>query len=235
MAFSSGSLLNIAQGRFGPHPVQAVRWIATLGTDYGVVAVHRDSPQQSLPQLVHALREAPSKLVFGAGGTLGSQDWMKAALLVRAADQDPRKMRFVSFEGGGEAIKALESGHLGVFTGDAAEAMKALSKGAQFKLLAVLAPARLPGGCAMCPRPPSKAWRWCGPPCGAFIWQQARLMPLWPHGRLPLNKPTAPQVTPRCARSMGWPPPPDGSGTGGICTKSVEDYRALAKELGLRL
>lgn len=53
-------------------------------------------------------------------------------------------MRFVSFEGGGEAIKALESGH-GVFTGDAAEAMKALSKGAQFKQLAVLAPARLPG------------------------------------------------------------------------------------------
>lgn len=46
VAFSSGSLLNIAQGRFGPHPVQAVRWIATLGTDYGVVAVHRDSPHQ---------------------------------------------------------------------------------------------------------------------------------------------------------------------------------------------
>lgn len=59
MAFSSGSLLNIAQGRFGPHPVQAVRWIATLGTDYGVVAVHRDSPHQSLPQLVE-LREAPT-------------------------------------------------------------------------------------------------------------------------------------------------------------------------------
>ena len=57
VAFSSGSLLNIAQGRFGPHPVQAVRWIATLGTDYGVVAVHRDSPHQTLPQLVRALRE----------------------------------------------------------------------------------------------------------------------------------------------------------------------------------
>ena len=96
VAFSSGSLLNIAQGRFGPHPVSAVRWIATLGTDYGVVAVHRDSPHQRLQDVVAALRKDPTRVVFGAGGTLGSQDWMKAALLTRAAGQDPKRMRFVS-------------------------------------------------------------------------------------------------------------------------------------------
>src|SRR5690606_25107897 len=69
VAFSSGSLLNLAQGRFGPHPPSAVRWIATLGTDYGVVAVHRDSPYRRLQDLIAALRQDPSRVVFGAGGT----------------------------------------------------------------------------------------------------------------------------------------------------------------------
>ena len=150
VAFSSGSLLNIAQGRFGPHPVQAVRWIATLGTDYGVVAVHRDSPHYSLPQLVQALREAPSKQVFGAGGTLGSQDWMKASLLTRASGQDPKRMRFVSFEGGGEAMTALMGGHVQVYSGDASEVAAHL-KGGRVRVLAVLAPERLPGELAAIP------------------------------------------------------------------------------------
>lgn len=110
VAFSSGSLLNLAQGRFGPHPPTAVRWIATLGTDYGVIAVHRDSPYKRLPDLIAALRQEPSRVAFGAGGTVGSQDWVKAALLVRAAGRDHRAMRFVSFEGGGDALGALQEG-----------------------------------------------------------------------------------------------------------------------------
>ena len=78
VAFSGGSLLNLAQGRFGPHPVSAVRWIATLGNDYGVVAVHRDAPYQRLQDVVTALQKDSGRVVFGAGGTLGSQDWVKA-------------------------------------------------------------------------------------------------------------------------------------------------------------
>eukprot|EP01041_Mallomonas_annulata_P020342 gene20342-40075_t len=129
IAFSGGSLLNLAQGRFGPHPVSAVRWIATLGNDYGVVAVHRDAPYQRLQDVVTALQKDSGRVVFGAGGTLGSQDWVKAALLVRAAGQDHKRMRFVSFEGGGEALKALGGRHIGIFTGDAAEATRAAAEG----------------------------------------------------------------------------------------------------------
>ncbi|MDD2547700.1 MAG: tripartite tricarboxylate transporter substrate-binding protein, partial [Burkholderiaceae bacterium] len=129
VAFSSGSLLNIAQGRFGPHPAHAVRWLATLATDYGVVAVHRDAPYHSLQDLLPRLQHDAGRMVFGAGGTLGSQDWVKAALLTRAAGQDPKKMRFVSFEGGGEALKALGGGHIQLFTGDEAEARQAIAQG----------------------------------------------------------------------------------------------------------
>jgi putative tricarboxylic transport membrane protein len=151
VAFSSGSLLNLAQGRFGPHPPSAVRWIATLGTDYGVIAVHRDAPFRTLGELVAALRQDPARLVFGAGGTVGSQDWMKAALLVRAAGRDHKAMRFVAFEGGGDALAALQGRHVDLFPGDAAEALQAMAGGAPLRLLAVLAEARLPGPLAGVP------------------------------------------------------------------------------------
>ena len=143
VAFSSGSLLNLAQGRFGPHPPSAVRWIATLGTDYGVIAVHRDSPYKRLQDLVTALRQAPSRMAFGAGGSVGSQDWVKAALLVRAAGRDHKAMRFVSFEGGGDALGALQGKHVDVFPGDAAEALQAIAGGGAVRLLAVLSETRL--------------------------------------------------------------------------------------------
>ncbi|XAH23107.1 tripartite tricarboxylate transporter substrate-binding protein [Xylophilus sp. GW821-FHT01B05] len=151
VAFSSGSLLNLAQGRFGPHPASAVRWLAALGTDYGVIAVRSDSPFKRLQDVVAALRQDMARLAFGAGGTVGSQDWMKAALMLRAAGLDHKAMRFVSFEGGGEALAALRGGHVALFSGDVAEARQAIDAGAPLRLLAVLAEARLPGALAGVP------------------------------------------------------------------------------------
>ncbi len=150
VAFSTGSLLNLVQGKFGPHGTGDVRWLATLGTEYGVVAVRKDSRFTSLPALMRRLGENASSAVFGAGGTVGSQDWVKASLLVRAAGRDHRAMRFVSFEGGGQAIAALRGGHVDVFCGDAGEAMAALAAG-EIRLLAVLAPHRQQGALAQVP------------------------------------------------------------------------------------
>jgi putative tricarboxylic transport membrane protein len=150
VAFSTGSLVNLAQGKFGPHTPDAVRWLATLGLEYGVVAVRKNSPIDSLATLRMRLRADPAGLVFGAGGGVGSQDWIKAALLVKAAGTDHRAMRFVSFEGGGQAIAALRGGHVDVFCGDAAEATPAFASG-ELKLLAVLAPHRLAGPLARVP------------------------------------------------------------------------------------
>ncbi|WP_234195302.1 Bug family tripartite tricarboxylate transporter substrate binding protein [Pseudacidovorax sp. NFM-22] len=145
VAFSGGSLLNIAQGRFGPHPVSAVRWLALLGADYGVIAVHGDAPYRRLHDLVEALRAKPGRVAFGAGGTVGSQDWVKAALLVRASGSDHKTMRFVAFEGGGDALNALQGRHVDVFCGDAAEAAQAVAAGASLRFLAVFSAQRLGG------------------------------------------------------------------------------------------
>ena len=144
VAFSTGSLVNIAQGKFGPHRLADVRWLATVGTEYGAIAVRKDARLPSLAALRDLLARNPSAAVFGAGGTVGSQDWIKAALLVQAAGGDHRDMRFVAFEGGGQALAALRGGHVDVFCGDMLEALQALPAGG-IELLAVLAPHRVQG------------------------------------------------------------------------------------------
>lgn len=151
VAFSGGSLLNIAQGKFGSHGVDDVRWLAIIGADHGAIAVRRDSPWRTLKDLESALRADPNKVVFGAGGTVGSQDWMKAALVARAAGVGHKAMRFVAFEGGGDALAALQGGHVHVMAGDAGEFSQQIEAGAQVRIIAVLADKRLPGRLAEVP------------------------------------------------------------------------------------
>ncbi len=150
VAYSGGSFLNLAIGKFGKYNEDDVRWLAAVGADYGAIIVKADSPYQSLKDLVEATRKEPSKVVFGAGGSVGSQDWMKSALIAREAGVDPKSMRYVAFEGGGEAITALMGGHVHAYSGDASEVLGHL-KGGRIKVLAIMAPERLKGELAGIP------------------------------------------------------------------------------------
>ena len=151
VAFSGGSLLNLAQGKFGRYNENDVRWLAAVGSDFGAVVVAENSPFKSMKELVAAVKADPTKVVFGAGGTVGSQDWMKAALTAKAAGLNPKSMRFVAFEGGGEAITALQGGHVQVYSGDASEAEEQIKAGAKIRVLAVMADKRLEGSLAAVP------------------------------------------------------------------------------------
>ena len=151
VAFSGGSLLNLAQGKFGRYGEKDVRWLSVVGADFGAVIVAEGSPFKTLADVVAAVKADPTKVVFGAGGTVGSQDWMKAALTARAAGLDPKSMRFVAFEGGGEAITALQGGHVQVYSGDASEAAQQMKAGAKIRVLAVMADKRLTGDLASVP------------------------------------------------------------------------------------
>jgi putative tricarboxylic transport membrane protein len=151
VAFSGGSLLNIAQGKFGRYNENEVRWLAAIGADYGAIMVAETSPYKSLKDLLAAVKADPTKIVFGAGGTVGSQDWMKAALTAKAAGIDPKSMRFVAFEGGGEAATALQGGHVQVYSGDASEAVSQIKAGTKMRVLAVMSDKRLIGDLANVP------------------------------------------------------------------------------------
>ncbi|WP_045392372.1 tripartite tricarboxylate transporter substrate binding protein [Falsirhodobacter sp. alg1] len=142
VAFSSGSLLNLITGKYGKWTENDARWLATAGADYGVVAVRADSPYHSLEEVMAALKADPSKVVVGAGGSVGSQDWMKAALLLKAIDGDPRRMRYVAFDGGGDAIAGLLGGSIQIYTGDAGEMVPHIDAG-DLRVLAVMSDERL--------------------------------------------------------------------------------------------
>ncbi|EZQ18020.1 tripartite tricarboxylate transporter substrate binding protein [Pseudomonas sp. G11-1] len=143
-AFSSGSLLNLAQGKFGRYDETAVKWLAAFGTSYGAIAVRADSEFQTLDDLVKALNTDPSKVVIGSGGTVGSQDWMQTALIARAAGVDPRKLRYVAMEGGGELATSLLGGHIHVASTDISDSMPHIESG-DLRILAIMADERLPG------------------------------------------------------------------------------------------
>ena len=61
-----------------------------------------------------------------------------------AGINDVTKVKYVAFEGGGEAVTQLLGGHVQAFTGDLSEA-KGFADSGDIKILAVLAPERLPG------------------------------------------------------------------------------------------
>ncbi|HEY2452494.1 MAG TPA: tripartite tricarboxylate transporter substrate binding protein [Scandinavium sp.] len=150
VAFSGGSLLNLSQGKFGRYNVDDVRWLASIGTDYGMIAVRNDSPWKTLKDLLTAMEKDPNQVVIGAGASIGSQDWMKAAKLAQQANVDPHKMRYVAFEGGGEPVTALMGNHVQAVSGDLSEMVPYL-QGDKIRVLAVFSAERLPGQLADVP------------------------------------------------------------------------------------
>jgi len=144
IAVSTGTALNLALHKFGRYTEDDVRWLGAVGTDYGVIAVREDAPWQTLAGLLDTLRHKPGSLVIGAAGSIGSQDWMKMALTLDKAGIDPKTMRYISFEGGGEASQALLKGQIQVFPGDFTEIVNHLESGS-IRVLAVFSDQRLPG------------------------------------------------------------------------------------------
>lgn len=236
VAFSGGSLLNLAQGKFGRYTENDVRWLAAVGTDYGAVVVAENSPFKSLKDVMTAIKADPTKVVLGAGGTVGSQDWMKAALTARAAGVNPKTMRYVAFEGGGEALTALQGGHIHVFTGDAAEAGQQIKAGAKVRILAVMNDKRLAGEMASIPTAAEQGYDVEWPIVRGFylgpkvsdadykIWADTftKLMATPAYDKL------------RSERGL-FPMALTGAPLDAYVKKQVADYRKLAEEFGLNV
>ncbi len=144
VAASPATTLRLAQGQYGHLDVGDVRWIGAIGAEYGIIAVANDAPWSDLGSLMRAWAADPSAVVASGGSAVGGQDHMKLLLLARAAGMNPLTLRYVSFDGGGEAMTALLGGFVQVFSGEASEVEGQLAAG-RLRILAVLAPDRIPG------------------------------------------------------------------------------------------
>ena len=143
VASSTGSLLNMVTGKLGEWGPEDVRFVGTVGADFGAVVVRADSEWRTLDDLMATLNEDLQSVVFGSGGSVGSQDWMEGALLLDTAGLDPKAIRYLAFDGGGEAIAALLGGSTDVFMADMGEMTPHLDAG-ELRVLAVMTDERLP-------------------------------------------------------------------------------------------
>lgn len=150
VAASPSTTLRLAQGQYGRLTEDDVRWVGALGAEYGVLAVAADAPWQRLDDLIAEWRRDPGSLVVSGGSAVAGQDHMKVLLLADRAGIDPLRIRYVPFDGGGEAMTALLGGFVQVFSGEASEVEGQVEAG-RLRVLAVLSPERVQGALASVP------------------------------------------------------------------------------------
>jgi len=112
--------------------------------------VSAEAPWKTLPDLMADWVLDPANVVVAGGSAAAGQDHMKVMLLAREAGIVPGEVRYVPFDGGGEALTALLGGFVSVFPGEASEIEAHLEAG-NIRVLAVLAPHRVMGPLAETP------------------------------------------------------------------------------------
>jgi putative tricarboxylic transport membrane protein len=150
VAASPATILRLAQRQFAQLSESDVRWLGAVATDHGVVAVAPDAPWQTLEDLLAAWRADPRRIAVSGGSAVGGQDHMKMLLLASRAGIDPLAVRYVPFDGGGEAMTALLGRFVQVFSGDVTQVETQVEAG-RLRVLVVLAAERVGGALADVP------------------------------------------------------------------------------------
>ncbi len=145
VAASTSTTTRLAQNKFPGMDKDMVKWVGALGADYGVIAVAKDSPFKNLGDFMEALKTDPANVSIGGGSAVGGWDHFKVLIAAKAAGmKDLRKVKYIAFQGGGEAITQLLGGHIKAFSGDISEIQGHLESGG-VRALAILSEERLPG------------------------------------------------------------------------------------------
>ena len=151
VAASSATATRLAQGAYPGNTMDQVRWLASVGADYGVIAVAADSEIETLPDLLEMIKNDPTSISVAGGSAVGGWDHLKVLIATNAYGiEDVRSVKYIAFDGGGEAVTQLLAGSVQAFTGDLSEAKGFVDSG-DLRVLAVLAPERLDGEFAEIP------------------------------------------------------------------------------------
>ena len=145
IAASSATATRLAQNAYPGNTMDQVRWLGSIGADYGVIAVSADSAIETLPQLMEQIKSDPTSIAIGGGSAVGGWDHLKVLIAAKESGiDDVRSVKYIAFGGGGEAVTQLLAGSLQAFTGDLSEAQGFVESG-DIRVIALLAPERLEG------------------------------------------------------------------------------------------
>jgi len=118
--------------------------LARLTQEAEIVVVGKDSPYQTLDQLVQAWKANPGKVSVGGGSSPGGPDHLAPMLLAEAVGIEPKKVSYVPFDGGGELLASVLGNKLGFGVTGPGETVDQIKSG-QVRGLAVTSAERLPG------------------------------------------------------------------------------------------
>jgi putative tricarboxylic transport membrane protein len=123
VATSTVGVTQIAQGKY-PAGTDVMRWIGMLGTDVGVIVVPKDSPYQTLGDLMEAYKNDPGAAVAAGSSGAGGWDHIRLLMLAKAAGipaEQFKQIRWVQFDGGSPAVTQMIGGQVQVVSTDLGE------------------------------------------------------------------------------------------------------------------
>ncbi|ALS77686.1 transporter [Planococcus kocurii] len=118
--------------------------LAQLTRDYGAIVVRADSEFQTLTDVLDAVKTDPKAVTFAGGSAPGSMDHLVGILPAFEYGIDPKSVKYVSYDGGGEAVAALLGDNADVIATDASTIGEYMKSG-DVRVLAVSSPERLEG------------------------------------------------------------------------------------------
>jgi len=124
-----------------PVNLSMVTPLARLTGEYEIIVVPANSPHKNLADLIKAFKANPGGIAWG-GGSAGGTDHILVGLIARAAGVDPKKINYVPFKGGGEAIAAIVGGHVAAGVSGVGEFAEQI-KGGRMRALAVSSPTKM--------------------------------------------------------------------------------------------
>ena len=129
----------------GKPPVQLSQAtpIGRLTSEYNVFVVPAASPLKTMKDVVAQLKKDPGSVKWG-GGSRGSTEHIAACMLARNVGVDPKKVNYVAFRGGGEAVAAILGGNVTVGGSGYSEFAEHIESG-KMRPIAVTSQKRLPG------------------------------------------------------------------------------------------
>ncbi len=114
----------------------------TIG-DYAAFVVNKDSPINSMADLVAAYEANPGKTAIGGGSVPGGMDHLVAAMVMKAAGEDPTAVKYIPYDAGGKAMAALLSGEISALSTGFSEAVD-LANAGEVKIIGVTSDDRVP-------------------------------------------------------------------------------------------
>ncbi len=145
IAASSATATRLAQNAYGGATYDQVRFLGAIGADPGVIVVGKDSPFQSLTELMDAVKSDPQSVSFAGGSAVGGFDHLKVLMALRRSGfEDIRAVKYIGLDGGADAITQTIGGFTQAMTGDISEVIGFLKAG-DIRVLASFTDERIPG------------------------------------------------------------------------------------------